>query len=77
MATLKDAIVLLESGDWETAHRIVQKDLSKLGCWAHGIAHLMEGDLKNSSHWYGRADRERPDPARIPEEITALKNEAL
>jgi hypothetical protein len=77
MTTLNDAIGLLESGDWETAHGIVQKDLSELGCWAHGIVHLMEGDLKNSSHWYGRAGRERPDPTQIPDEIAALKSEAL
>ena len=36
----------MESGAWQAAHKIVQDDEdSRLFCWAHGIVHLMEGDV--------------------------------
>ena len=76
MATLKEAIEFLEAGDWQAAHGIVQKDSSALGSWAHGIVHMMEGDLRNASHWYGRAGRERPEPSGISADIAALKEAA-
>jgi len=46
---LQSALDHLERGDWQAAHAIVQKDEdSPLACWAHGIVHLMEGDLPNA-----------------------------
>lgn len=74
--TLSDAVEMLEKGDWQGAHGIAQKDESALGSWAHGIVHIMEGDLSNAGHWYKRAGRELADPERIAEEISSLK-EAL
>ena len=74
--TLLDAVEFLEKGDWEAAHRIAQEDESSLGSWAHGIVHLMEGDLSNAGHWYKRAGRELANPDRVAEEIVSLK-EAL
>lgn len=76
MATLKEAIEFLQRGDWQAAHGIVQNDSSALGSWAHGIVHMLEGDMRNAAHWYGRAGRERPDPAAINADITALKEAA-
>lgn len=70
---LTDAIPLLESGDWQAAHLIAQADPSELGSWAHGIVHLMEGDLKNAGYWYGKAARKLPDASEIGSEIAALK----
>lgn len=75
MAALKDAIALLERGEWEAAHGIVQKDGSTLGSWAHGIVHVMEGDLRNARHWYGRAGREFRDEVDVEAEVAALKAE--
>ena len=60
MASLNDAIKHLEGGDWEAAHAIVQSDSTANGCWAHGIVHIMEGDLRNAGYWYGRAGRAMP-----------------
>ncbi len=74
--TLSDAVEFLEKGDWEAAHRIAQNDESSLGSWAHGIVHMMEGDLSNAGYWYKRAGRELADPDRVAEEISSLK-EAL
>ena len=73
MNTLHDVIVLLENGDWEAAHKIVQTDDSATGAWAHGIVHILEGDLKNAGYWYGRAGRELVVDAQIVDEIAALK----
>ena len=73
MNTLHDAIALLENGDWEAAHKIVQTDDSATGAWAHGIVHILEGDLKNAAYWYGRAGRELERSTQADDEITALK----
>ena len=73
MNSLSDAIDLLEDGDWQAAHRIVQKDDSALASWAHGIVHLMEGDRRNAGYWYGRAGRQLPSDEEIPAEVAALK----
>ncbi|MYE13064.1 MAG: hypothetical protein F4X99_15705 [Gammaproteobacteria bacterium] len=75
MAALKDAIALLEQGEWEAAHGIVQKDGSALGSWAHGIVHVMEGDLRNAGYWYRRAGRELPEEVDVGAEVAALKAE--
>ncbi len=73
MASLKDAIEHLEAGDWQAAHGIVQNNSSAHGSWAHGIVHMLEGDLRNADYWYGRAGRDRPQPSAIGAEIAALK----
>jgi len=68
---LRRALALLEKGDWQAAHEIVQADEeSALACWAHGIVHLMEGDAANARYWYRKAKRPfAEDPAA---EIAAL-----
>ena len=71
--TLRRAVELLENGDWEAAHNIAQKDESELGSWAHGIVHLMEGDLSNAAYWYKRAGREPAELSDIAQEVSALK----
>ncbi|HTM62090.1 MAG TPA: hypothetical protein VL199_17185 [Burkholderiales bacterium] len=68
----------MESGDWQAAHEIVQRDEeSALACWAHGIVHIMEGDLPNARYWYGQAKRSFPSQPSAPEEVRALKGELL
>jgi hypothetical protein len=69
------ALALMEGGDWRAAHEIVQKDEdSPLACWAHGIVHLMEGDLPNARYWYGAAGRSFPEGvSAIAAEIRAIK----
>ena len=72
-ADLQSALAHLRAGDWEAAHQIVQQDEdSPLACWAHGIVHLMEGDVSNARYWYREARREFPRLPSIPEEIAAL-----
>ena len=54
---LNTAIRYLKKGDWQKAHELAQQDESKLGCWAHGIVHLVEGDLGNARYWYRQAGK--------------------
>ncbi len=69
---LGTALRYLRKGDWQKAHPIVQEDASEMGCWAHGIVHMLEGDMGNARYWFRRAHRAfpaAPDPAL---EIAAL-----
>ena len=72
-APLGKVVRYLETGEWKAAHLLVQKDASSLGCWAHGIVHLIEGDLGNAKYWYRRAHRALPDGNTAGAEIAALK----
>jgi hypothetical protein len=73
---LERAVTLLAKGDWQAAHEIVQQDEeSALSCWAHGIVHIMEGDIPNARYWYRQAKRPFPQEASAPKEIQSLRKE--
>jgi len=78
--TLNTAIRHLRRGDWQKAHAIVQNDSTELGCWAHGIVHMLEGDLGNARYWFRRAGRpfprERDPSAEIDALVRTLKQSA-
>ena len=70
---LRSALRLLQEGDWRAAHEIVQDDEeSPLSCWAHGIVHLMEGDVSNARYWYRLAGRVLRQDFSLEAEIAAL-----
>jgi hypothetical protein len=69
---ITEALVLLQAGEWEAAHPIVQDDESALGAWAHGIVHMLEGDRANAGYWYRRAGRQLPGEGEAAAEIEAL-----
>jgi len=70
---LRRALEHLQASNWRAAHEIVQKDEdSPLACWAHGIVHLMEGDLPNARYWYGQAKRAFPAAPDAKSETRAL-----
>lgn len=71
--TIAEVVRYLEAGKWEAAHLLAQKDATPLGCWAHGIVHLIEGDLDNAKYWYRRAHRPLPHGNTATAEIAALK----
>ncbi len=70
--SLATAMRHLKKGEWEKAHVIVQQDESKLGCWAHGIVHMVEGDLGNARYWYRRAGRPFPKGRDVDDEVAQL-----
>ena len=69
---LNTAIRHLQRGDWEKAHSIVQNDNTDMGCWAHGIVHMLEGDIGNARYWFRRAGRPFPRELATEAEIEAL-----
>ena len=73
MSDLARAVELLEAGDWQAAHEIVQKDTSELAAWLHGLVHTLEGDLGNARYWYRKAGRAFPGPDAVREEIAAAR----
>jgi hypothetical protein len=73
---LERAADLMQQGEWQAAHAIVQEDEeSPLACWAHGIVHIMEGDLPNARYWYGQAKRKFPARPAVATELAALRKE--
>ena len=71
---LRSAVAHLERGEWQAAHEIVQKDEdSKLSCWAHGIVHVLEGDLPNARYWYGRSGRALREDVSTGAELQEIK----
>ena len=67
------AIALLQQGKWQEAHALVQPDESSVGCWLHGIVHILEGDLSNARYWYQRARRNWPTVVNADAELAALR----
>ena len=70
---LARAMQLLEAGQWQPAHEIVQKESSPLASWLHGIVHILEGDMKNAQGWYKRAERPFPGAEAVQSEIAAAR----
>ena len=56
LALWQDAI-----GNWDEAHNIVQKTSGFEGDWIHAYLHRKEGDMSNSSYWYSRIGKLRPE----------------
>ena len=67
------AVDLLDAGDWQQAHEIVQNETSAVAAWLHGIVHTLEGDLDNARYWYDRAKRPFPGPDAVKKEIGAAR----
>jgi hypothetical protein len=44
-------------GDWDRAHKVVQKDDGADAAWVHAYLHRVEGDLPNARYWYHQATR--------------------
>ena len=73
MNELTQALDLLDRGDWQAAHVIVQNESSTLAAWLHGIVHTLEGDLDNARYWYRRAERPFPGASALQEELGAAR----
>jgi hypothetical protein len=70
---LARALELLDGGDWQAAHVIVQAESSVLAAWLHGIVHTLEGDLDNARYWYRRAERPFPGASAVSAELAAAR----
>ena len=72
---IAEAAGLLKKGNWQAAHQLVQEDESALGAWAHGIVHMLEGDMANAGYWYRRAGRPLSMADDVSSEIDMLLSE--
>jgi hypothetical protein len=73
---LLEACALLEQGDWEGAHSIVQQDEEDpLACWVHAVAHRIEGDLDNAAYWYRAAGRRADGLPEVASEVRAIRTQ--
>jgi hypothetical protein len=70
---LHRALELLDAGDWQQAHTIVQEHKTPLAAWLHGIVHTLEGDLDNARYWYRKADRVFRGAEAVQDEIAAAR----
>ena len=43
-------------GNWDAAHREIQKGDGVDEAWVHAYLHRKEGDLANAGYWYRRCD---------------------
>ncbi len=64
-----EALWWLGKGDWDRAHRIVQRLESRAAARIHAHLHRIEGDLWNADYWYRRAGvPSRRDPLEAERE---------
>lgn len=70
--SIPQALDLLDAGDWDGAHRIVQDDPSPEAAWIHAHLHRIEGDLGNARYWYRRAGRPEATGS-LEDERTAIR----
>ena len=56
--THQQALQLIQNGEWDAAHQLVQPyEDDATAAWIHAVLHKTEGDLGNARYWYRRADR--------------------
>jgi hypothetical protein len=63
-------------GDWASAHRAVQDEVSAAAAWVHAYLHRKEGDPGNAAYWYNRAGRPMAE-ASLEEEWAAISRALL
>ena len=68
------ALDLLESGNWDGAHQIAQRDKTEMGSWMHAIIHVVEGDRGNAEYWYQQAGRSFPGMESLKRELAAIRS---
>ncbi|MDH3310771.1 MAG: hypothetical protein OEM48_07720 [Gammaproteobacteria bacterium] len=73
---LLDAIDAALTGDWQRAHKIVQRhEDDPLACWIHAVLHKIEGDASNSRYWYTQTTHAYDEFADAQRELAAIKHE--
>ncbi len=61
-----------QSGNWDTAHGIVQNMDDEHAEWIHALLHREEGDLGNARYWYARCSRPLPGKISYEAEVSAI-----
>jgi len=69
--THQQALQLIQNGEWDAAHRLVQDYYDPLSCHIHGYLHRIEGDSANAHYWYRRTGLDMPDNS-LEQELNRL-----
>jgi len=64
------------SGDWKTAHDLIDQLTDQRSAHIHAYLHRKEGDIWNADYWYKRAGKARPHVS-LDEEWDLLLHEYL
>jgi len=68
------AIDAARAGDWDRAHKIVQRyEDNAFACWIHAVLHKIEGDAGNSRYWYSQTTHSYNEFPDTMKELTAIK----
>jgi len=71
---LSKAIELALAGEWDAAHRIVQRyEGDATAAWIHAVLHKIEGDLNNSRYWYRHAGKMEHAADEAGAELRAIR----
>lgn len=74
MSDLLKAIELALAGEWDAAHRIVQRhEGDPAAAWIHAVLHKIEGDMGNSRYWYHHAGKLEHVADEPQAELRAIK----
>lgn len=65
------------TGDWNTAHDIVQRMEDTMAARIHAYLHRKEGDEWNSNYWHRRAGSTFPHHLSLEQEWESLANMLL
>ena len=70
------ALDLALTGQWDTAHQIVQQyEADTMAAWIHAVLHKIEGDQDNSRYWYRRAGTLEHFSDEPTAELAEIRNE--
>jgi hypothetical protein len=72
------SLLLLQAGDFERSHSIVQAMSGSDSAYIHGMIHRVEGDFWNAKYWFRRSKKHPAflDTSIDPFRITDLVEEA-
>jgi hypothetical protein len=76
------SLLLLQAGEFERSHTIVQEMTGADAAYVHGMIHRVEGDYSNAKYWFRKAQRdplfrtESVDPIQITEAVAKIGGKA-
>ena len=76
LATALRALWLDASGDWDSAHELVDDPKHNVETRVHAYLHRKEGDLSNARYWYAQAGT-NPITTSLQKEWEVLVRELL
>jgi hypothetical protein len=72
---LLKAMDLALSGQWNEAHKIVQRYEDPTASWIHAVLHKIEGDQDNIRYWYRRAGKLERFSDEPKQELAVIRKE--